>query len=286
MLNAAHWGFQHQERGDVFDDLPPSMKTSFFVLQHSACDEEVWTDYCNGIRPEKWIRHNDGSVRRRKSPRLASRADARSLQRETLRRQLTGRPETRRPAPGDVSDGEIHAYTDGSALVRQGRCRAGCGVWFGEKSDLNVSAILRGRQTNNRAEITAIILAIRKAMAWPAEFRCLVVFTDSQLCVDGVTKWMARWEADGWTRLGRRLENADLWQVLRRALTALAQANISFKIKHVLAHVGIYGNERADRLAKAAAKRAHRAAARTTEQRQDQALDALADSIVAAILNT
>ena len=49
--------------------------------------------------------------------------------------------------------------------------------------------------------------------------------------------------------------------------------------------MGIYGNERADRLAKAAAKRAHLAAARTQDQRQEQALDALADSIVAAILS-
>ena len=85
--------------------------------------------------------------------------------------------------------------------------------------------------------------------------------------------------------MGRRLENADLWQVLRRALTALAKANISFEIKHLPAHVGIYGNERADRLAKAAARRAHLAAARTVEQRQDQALEALADSIVAAIMS-
>ena len=85
--------------------------------------------------------------------------------------------------------------------------------------------------------------------------------------------------------MGRRLENADLWQVLRRALTALAKANISFEIKYVPAHVGIYGNEREDRLAKAAARRAHLAAARTVEQRQDQALEALADSIVAAIMS-
>ena len=97
---------------------------------------------------------------------------------------------------------------------------------------------------------------------------------------------MDLWEADGWTRMGNRLENADLWRVMRRVLTALKQTN-NFRVRfqHVSAHVGIYGNEKADRLAKAAAKRAHLAAARTDEQRQEQALDALADSIVAAILN-
>ena len=72
---------------------------------------------------------------------------------------------------------------------------------------------------------------------------------------------------------------------MRRALTALATANIRIRVRHVPAHVGVYGNEKADRLAKAAARRAHLAAARTDEQREDQALEALADSIIAAILN-
>ena len=96
---------------------------------------------------------------------------------------------------------------------------------------------------------------------------------------------MVLWEAEGWTRRGRRLENADLWKVMKRALTVLANADISVKFKHVPAHVGVYGNERADRLANAAAKRAHQAAARTQEQRQELLIEALADSIVAAIVN-
>ena len=171
----------------------------------------VWTSYCKDIRPEKWVLYDDdGEVRRRRSPRIANRSNERARSREALKRKLVGRPATRRPAPDDVPADEVHVYTDGSASTRRGRTCAGCGVWFGEKSDFNVSAILPGKATNNRAELTAIILAVRKAMTWPTEFRRLVVFTDSQLCKDGIEKWMDLWEADGWTRRGRRLENADL----------------------------------------------------------------------------
>ena len=138
-------------------------------------------DYCKDIRPNKWVQFkNDGEVRKRRSPRL-NRANARSLSREALRRQLIGRPVTRRPAPSDVPKGEVHVYTDGSASIRQGRAGAGCGVWFGDRSDFNISAIPQERQTVNRAELTAIILAVRKAMPWPTEFSCLIVFSDSLL---------------------------------------------------------------------------------------------------------
>ena len=128
-------------------------------------------------------------------------------------------------------------------------------------------------------------MAVRKAMAWPTELRCLTILSDSQLCIDGITKWLPLWEADGWTRRGGRLENVDLWKVVKRALLTLDQKGILIKFKHVPAHVGVYGNERADRLAKAAARRAHLAHATRQARREDQALDALADSIVASILN-
>ena len=87
-------------------------------------------------------------------------------------------------------------------------------VEYGSGTSLILISVLGtippGKQTNNRAELVAIILAVRRAMGWPTDFNCLVVHSDSRICTDGITKWMSYWEADGWTRRGRRLENADL----------------------------------------------------------------------------
>ena len=108
------------------------------VLRKHACDAKGWVNYCKIIKTEKWVRRdNDGEVRRRRSPRHTRRSDARALTRETLGRQLVGRPLTRRPAPDDVSAGEVHVYTDRTVSIR-GRWSADNEVWFGEQSNFNI----------------------------------------------------------------------------------------------------------------------------------------------------
>ena len=52
VLNAVQWGFQHRERGDVFDDVPDAMKTSFLILRNNALNLKFWADYCSGLKPE------------------------------------------------------------------------------------------------------------------------------------------------------------------------------------------------------------------------------------------
>ena len=177
----------------------------------------------------------------------------------------------------------MHIYADGSASRKRGCWKAGCGVWFARGSPHNISCSPRGKQTNNRAELTAIILAIRKALCWHTPITRLLIYSDSELCVEGIKTWRLRWKLDGWTRRGKPLSNVDLWKLIDRIMVAVETSELELVLVLVPAHVGIVGNECADKLAGAAAKRAHRHAARSVADRASAALDSMADAMVAAL---
>ncbi|KAK4461519.1 ribonuclease H-like domain-containing protein [Cladorrhinum samala] len=67
-------------------------------------------------------------------------------------------------------------------------------------------------QTSNRAELRAVIAALRFRF-WPGEgFHTLVVATDSEFVVEGSTAWARTWVAHGWVkREGGGVKNKDLW---------------------------------------------------------------------------
>ena len=200
-----------------------------------------------------------------------------------MRRELRDRRQ-HQFAPASAPTGQLHVYTDGSAKVKRGVWKAGCGVWFGEKSPHNISTCPCGKQTVSRAELSAIIYAMRKALNWHEPFERLVIFSDSELCVKGINTWMKSWKLAGWSRNGKPLKNIDLWKLVDRVMGVIRNTDLDVVIKHVPAHVGIYGNEKADRLAKAAVARAHAVVARSAEEQAELDLEAMADEIVAGLL--
>lgn len=72
-----------------------------------------------------------------------------------------------------------------------------------------------GLQTSNRAELRAVIAALRLRF-WPGEgFRKLVIATDSEYVVEGSTQWAKGWMKNGWTTKSRAsVKNRDLWEAL------------------------------------------------------------------------
>ncbi|ROV99481.1 hypothetical protein VMCG_06414 [Cytospora schulzeri] len=72
-----------------------------------------------------------------------------------------------------------------------------------------------GGQTSNRAEMRAVIAALRFRQ-WAGEgCKVLVIATDSEYVVEGATGWVRGWIRKGWrTRSGDAVKNKDLWECL------------------------------------------------------------------------
>ncbi|GAA5868510.1 hypothetical protein JCM8547_006295 [Rhodosporidiobolus lusitaniae] len=162
-------------------------------------------------------------------------------------------------------------YCDGSSRGN-GKVGAVAGIgifWSHEVGANNLSERLPGPlQTNNRAEMYAIARILETD---PTPHLPLTICSDSQYTIDVFSKWIPGWISKNWkTSDGKVVANQDL---IRYVLSLLAlrtaapppsslnsskpsssnTSNITFhKVK---AHVGIDGNEQADKFANAGAFR-------------------------------
>jgi ribonuclease HI len=134
-------------------------------------------------------------------------------------------------------------------IATDGACKGnpGPGGWAAILQWNGVEKTLSGAEpdtTNNRMELKAALAAL-EAIRRPAAIRIL---TDSRYLMDGMTRWLPGWKANGWRTAARQpVRNADLWMALDRAARPHRIA-----WEWVRGHSGHPLNERADALANAA----------------------------------
>ncbi|KAG9693288.1 hypothetical protein KCU95_g9755, partial [Aureobasidium melanogenum] len=179
---------------------------------------------------------------------------------------LTGKVEYKEPttkwqAVNLQDDKPVIIYTDGSSLGNGAHgAVAGVGVYFGPKDKRNLSEPLSGtRQTNQRAELTAI----QRALEVAPRNRPVTIYTDSNYSIKCVTEWFVKWRANGWLNASKKpVENKDL---IEKILTLIEQRkNMSQEISSinkvefvwVKGHATNEGNIAADELAVAGAREA------------------------------
>jgi ribonuclease HI len=135
---------------------------------------------------------------------------------------------------------EVVIYTDGACSGNPGP--GGWGVvlrWNGTQKELHGG---EPQTTNNRMELMAAIQAL-EALNRPSRVQ---LHTDSTYLLNGITKWIAGWERNGWrTSAKRPVKNEDLWH---RLIAAKNGHEVSWL--WVKGHAGEEGNERADALAR------------------------------------
>ena len=80
-----------------------------------------------------------------------------------------------------------------------------------------------------------------------------------------------------------KLLRNDIWRIMhKKALVSIKESDITIVFKHVPTHVGIYDNERVDRLSKTSMERTHKVVPRTAQEHQDNILERMTDDIVFA----
>ena len=136
-------------------------------------------------------------------------------------------------------------FTDGSSIPNPGPGGWGA-VWVVDGEPVAQDHGHDPDTTNNRMELTAIIRGIELV----PEGRPVVLWTDSRLAVDTLTKWAAGWERRGWRRKSGPIQNLDLVKQAYR----LVQDRPEVELRWVKAHAGNRWNEYADALATAWAR--------------------------------
>ncbi|KAG5519006.1 hypothetical protein PMAC_002537 [Pneumocystis sp. 'macacae'] len=116
-------------------------------------------------------------------------------------------------------------YTDGSVhYIEDGKTIVGIGVYFGVKDKRKVLKCVIGlKQTNQRAEIMAVIRAIESV----SNHENILINTDSEYIVNALTS----------------IKNVDL---LKKVLKLIEERSGYRKLKYVVGHKGIHGNELAN----------------------------------------
>nr|OQO24936.1 hypothetical protein B0A51_09073 [Rachicladosporium sp. CCFEE 5018] len=182
------------------------------------------------------------------------------------------KPQAVRPA----RDSWIKIYTDGSALANgQAHAIGGIGIYFGPGDKRNEGSALTGsRQTNQRAELSAIFRALELA----PQDRRIIIASDSNYAINCVTIWFQKWRSNGYINAqGRAVENKDLIIKIVDVLEQRFRTNrhrtdaeedelaegghwergpAAVKFEWIKGHAGSEGNVEADRLAVAAAREA------------------------------
>lgn len=131
----------------------------------------------------------------------------------------------------------VLVWIDGSATGRGQQARAGAGVCYGPHALNNSAFRVPGRQTNNAAELYALVMAL--VCADPE--RTLQVFADSKYVIRTICHWAIRHAELGWTCANGDLIQACM-QLIRRRLAPVI-------FVWVKGHSGNADNDTADHLA-------------------------------------
>ena len=145
----------------------------------------------------------------------------------------------------------LKVYTDG-ACSNNGKlnAKAGFGVYFGKNDSRNISKRVIGKQTNNVAELLAIIEVFSILKDEINMYEKIIIYSDSRIAIGWCTTTGEKYAKKNWTKQKGEIPNVNLIKSAYELM--LNNSNVS--LRFIKAHTGLLdedslGNEEADKLA-------------------------------------
>jgi len=142
-------------------------------------------------------------------------------------------------------DAYTKIFTDGGCEPNPGEAGSGLALYCENELTQLWYGLYNPMGTNNTAELNALHQALLIAKREINAKRTVAIFCDSKYSIQCVIQWAASWEKKGWKKSGGEIKNLALIQQMF-ALYQTLKENVH--VLHVNGHVGVEGNELADRM--------------------------------------
>ncbi|MEZ8187077.1 MULTISPECIES: ribonuclease H family protein [Shewanella] len=144
-----------------------------------------------------------------------------------------------------LSQFDVVIYTDGGCEPNPGKAGSGMAIYRkGELAELWFG-LYNPNGTNNTAELNALHQALIVAKKVIAAGETVQIMSDSQYSIKCVCEWAYGWKAKNWTRKTGEIANLE---IIKQAHELYDAMKADLVLQHVAAHIGIEGNELADRM--------------------------------------
>lgn len=140
---------------------------------------------------------------------------------------------------------DVKIFTDGGCEPNPGEAGSGLAVYRENKVTELWYGLYNPMGTNNTAELNALHQGLLLAKNEIAKGKAAAVFSDSQYAIQCVVQWAIGWEKAGWKKKAGEIKNLELIKEIYSLHQTLKD---KVQVLHVNGHVGLEGNELADRM--------------------------------------
>ena len=133
---------------------------------------------------------------------------------------------------------DIKIFTDGSCVKKGNQCKASYGYYMTiDSQEYEDYRLLEGEKTNNKAEISGIILALEILNNFVQLNDHVAIYSDSEYTIKSLTEWIINWKKNGWKTANKKpVKNVELIKQMDELYESVKSKCHNIVIKHIMAH--------------------------------------------------